>query len=66
MFEYITISGNRVSINPKYITAISDRECNAGQCFIYTVNDHWIVNEHYEKVREQYNNWFFQCLFGVD
>ena len=57
MFEYTTIARNSVSINPKYITAISDRECNQGQCYIYTVNDYWIVSEAYEKVCEHYNNW---------
>ena len=64
MFEYTTIAGNSVSINPRYITAISDRECNKGQCYIYTVDDHWIVNEHYEKVCEQYNNWLTSYVGG--
>ena len=62
MFEYTTIAGNRVSINPKYITAFSDRECNNGQCYIYTVDDHWIVSSSYEEVCEHYNNWLLGGL----
>ena len=64
MFEYTTITGNRVSINPRYITAFSDRECNEGQCYIYTVDSYWIVSEHYEKVCEQYNNWLTSYVGG--
>lgn len=64
MFEYTTIAANRVCINPKYITAITDRECNKGQCYIYTVDGHWVVNESYEKVCEHYNNWLLGGLIN--
>lgn len=57
MFEYTTATGKRISINPKYITAISESNCNDGQCYIFTVNDSCLVNEYYETVCEHYGNW---------
>ena len=61
MFEYTTVNGTKVNINPKYIVAISDANCNAGQCYIYTINSYWLVNEHYETVNKHYGNWLARC-----
>ena len=49
MFEYLTATGKKININPKYIVAISEDNCNKGQCYISTVNGSWLINEHYEK-----------------
>ena len=62
MFEYITATGKRISINPKYITAISEANCNKGQCYIFTVNDSCLVGESYEVVCTHYNNWLLGGL----
>jgi hypothetical protein len=60
MFEYMTANGNRISINPKYITAISDT-CNEEQCYIFTVNGSYLVMESYETVGKHWSNWFRTC-----
>ena len=58
MFEYTTVTGKTVAINPKYITAICD---DGDQCYIYTVNDTWVVNESYDTVNKHYGNWLARC-----
>ena len=62
MFEYITANKKKVVINPKYIIAITEDNCNNGQCYIITLNGSWFVNEPYEKVCEHYSNWLFRGL----
>lgn len=60
MFEYTTVTGKKVNINPNYITAIcgDDDEC---QCYIHTVNATWIVEESYDTVTKHYGNWLARC-----
>jgi hypothetical protein len=62
MFEYTTVAGNKVSINPKYIVAITDYQCNEGQCCIDVVcGESWIVAASYDTVRSHYGNWLTRC-----
>lgn len=61
MFEYTTVAGYRVNINPKYITCISDNDCKADECCIYTVDGYWFVKESYDTVNKHYGNWLARC-----
>ena len=60
MFEYTTVTGIKVSINPRYITSISTNHCNDGQCCISTVDSSWIVKEHYDTVKKHFGNFLIR------
>ena len=61
MFEYEIVTGAKVLINPKYITAVTSDRCNEGQCNIFTVDNFYIVKCDYDTVSKHYGNWLARC-----
>lgn len=59
MFEYRTITGERVTINPKMITVI--QEVGENECKVFTADSEVStrLKESYEKVREDFNKFMY-------
>ena len=59
MFEYKIRSGCRTTINPKMITVILEDSENT--CKIYTTDgeDPLLIDESYEKVRDDFNRFMY-------
>ena len=56
VFEYRTITGKRVTINPKMITLIVEEDKT--ECKVYTVDGDGAIHlkESYDRLKEDFNN----------
>lgn len=66
MFEYTARAGNRATINPRMITVILDS--GETTCTVYTADGDapLILNESYEKVRDDFNNFMYSVTTVVN